>query len=195
MSVHKLLLVPENRSISLNQQVLSELLTAVKLIGNILPLDGLQAFQAGTRFLQRVTFLGCAPNIQLDPPADINELADVCHSGKLCHIRLVCNHKSLRYRCNTGAVPRCPTCRTIDTQWDNYLENWSSYPEMTIWQCGECQTTSTIHALHFRKQAVFTQDCVEIWGIYPSEAIPGEKLMESLRGLTDCNWHTFYIKD
>lgn len=195
MSVHKLLLVPADRSILLDQSTLTDTLTTIGLIGNKLSIDKPPAYQAGEKFLQLITFLGCSPSIQIDPPANMNELAQACQTGKLCHVRLVCNSKSLRYRCNTGVIPRCPHCRAIDNRWHDYLNRWSSNPEIIEWQCAECMGESTIHTLNFRKQAAFIRDCIEIRGIYPSEAIPGEILMDTLRNMTDCGWQVFYIKD
>jgi len=195
MSVHKLLLVPADQSILLDQNTLANTLATIGLTGKKLPVDQPQVYQTGEKFLQLITFLGCSPNIQLEPPVNMNELTNVCQNGKLCHVRLMCNNKDLRYRCNTGAIPRCPHCKAIDNRWHDYLDTWSSNPEMIEWQCAECMGKSTIYALNFRKQAAFIRDCIEIRGIHPSEAIPGEILMDTLRNMTDCSWQVFYIKD
>lgn len=195
MSTHKLLLVPTDRSALLDRKKLTNALTAIGLITSKLSINEPQAYQTGESFMQLVTFLGCSPNIQLDPPENRNELTRVCQNGELCHVRLVCGNKTLSFRFNTGALPRCPACNTIDSYWDRHLENWTANPDGVDWECSKCKASSTIEKLNFRKQAAFIRDCIEIWGIYPSEAVPGEKLMKTLSDFTDCDWQAFYIKD
>ena len=63
------------------------------------------------------------------------------------------------------------------------------------WRCTHCGHTGHITGLGFRKSAGFGHSFVEIRGIYPSEAVPGEALLNALKSLTHDDWSTLYIKE
>jgi hypothetical protein len=47
----------------------------------------------------------------------------------------------------------------------------------------------------FRKTAGFGKVFVEIRGIYPAEAVPGEALLAALKDRTGGTWRYIYIKE
>ncbi|MCP4008352.1 MAG: hypothetical protein GY726_02430 [Proteobacteria bacterium] len=64
MSLSSLTLYTQDNSVGLVHAELIELIRSIELAGK--PLGSFQ-FQAGNRFFSHITFLGCAPNIALQP--------------------------------------------------------------------------------------------------------------------------------
>ena len=160
MTAHKLLLHPADPSCpAVGLERLAECLQAIGLIGKPVPLNDGQFYPTGDRFLQLVTFLGCAPLIELDPPADPAQ------------------------------------CRKPEPDWKALIQAWQQDPVNTLWQCTACGHADRPTDLRFRKTAGFGKTWVEIRGIHPSEAIPGDALLAALRALSGCDWNTLYMKE
>lgn len=196
MPAYKLLMHPANpRCPPAGLDTLTAHLTELGLIGAPIRHPTETLYSVGERLLELVTFLGCSPHIELQPPDSRDELEAMIASGRLCHVRLS-ETKWLQFRtdCNPPE-PRCPSCRKPVRNWQQLLEDWQSDPDQLQWQCRVCRHSGQLTELNFRKSAVFARTFLEIWGIYPSEAIPGEELLASLRTLTGCEWKTLYINE
>jgi hypothetical protein len=102
----------------------------------------------------------------------------------------------MRFRSDPrAAVPRCPACRAPLADWQSRLQAWKDDPAHGDWHCGQCGAIGDITGLNFRKTAGFGRSFVEIRGIYPSEAVPAETLLNTLKSLTHGDWSTLYIKE
>ena len=194
MAAHKLLLSPADLSCpAVGPDRLAERLLAIGLIGRPVPLHDGPFYPTGDRFLQLITFLGCAPQIELDPPADPTELESASAAGRFCHVYLA-ETAQLQFRADSQTrTAHCPQCRKPEPQWQAIIHAWQQDPATTVWQCAACGHAGRPTELRFRKTAGFGKTWVEIRGIYPSEAVPGETLLAALRTLTDGDWTILYI--
>jgi hypothetical protein len=196
VTAHKLILLPTDPTCPpVSSGQLTGKLQAIGLIGAAREVNNDTFYPTGEHFLQLVTFLGCSPMIELEPPSDPERLAADSARGKFCHVFLSCS-ETLRFRADPRIpAPRCPTCRTAMTDWRTLLQAWQNNPANGNWRCTHCGHTGHITGLGFRKSAGFGHSFVEIRGIYPSEAVPGEALLNALKSLTHGDWSTLYIKE
>jgi hypothetical protein len=109
---YKLMLFPADPLCPpVNCKQLAEELQAIGLIGVPVALAGEVFYPTGENFLQLISFLGCSPMIELDPPADRATLLAASAAGKFCHLFLSCS-ESLTFRADRQCPPpRCPDCR------------------------------------------------------------------------------------
>lgn len=196
MAAHKLLLHPAEPSHSpVGLGRLAECLQAIGLLGAPISLQDGQFYPTGERFLQLLTFLGCAPAIELDPPADPAELEQASAAGRFCHVFLS-ETQQLQFRADKQTrTAHCPQCRKPEPVWKAIIQAWQQDPLNTGWQCAACGHAGRPTELQFRKTAGFGKTWVEIRGIHPFEAVPGDTLLAALRALTGCDWNTLYLKE
>ena len=196
MAAQKLILLPTDPACPpVGSDRLAEKLQAIGLIGPPRAVNNDTFYPTGEHFLQLVTFLGCSPMIELEPPSDPVTLAADSAAGKFCHVFLS-SAESLRFRSDPRTpAPRCPACHTTVSDWQPLLQAWQNNPANGDWRCAHCEYTGHISGLGFRKSAGFGRTFVEIRGIYPSEAVPGEALLKALKSLTHGDWSTLYIKE
>lgn len=196
MSAYKLILLPADPHCpAVSTDRLAMELQAIGLIDRPHPLNGDRFYPAGENFLQLVSFLGCSPRIELEPPSDPETLAADSASGKFCHVFLD-SSEILRFRSDPCApVARCPTCRSPLANWQSRLQPWQDNRADSNWHCAQCGSSGDISALNLGKTAGFGHSFVEIRGIFPSEAVPSETLLNTLKSLTHEVWSTLYIKE
>ena len=135
-------------------------------------------FRVGERFLQLVTFLGCSPQLVLDPD-------DAAPGQTVCCIRLL-NFAEVNF---IGAQPapavRCANCRAP-------AELRGPYRSDGRYRCEQCGKESGLTDLDWRQGAGFARCFVEIEGIHPHEAVPTDTLLNRLRTVSGCEWKYFY---
>ncbi|UCC56544.1 MAG: hypothetical protein JSU75_01895 [Gammaproteobacteria bacterium] len=197
MSAYKLLLCPADPGCpAIDTKLLAGCLQEIGLAGNAVALDAGTCYRTGERFLQLVTFLGCAPSIELDLPDDASAREIACAEGQVCHIRLSRTGSGLRFRADDRmAPPRCPECRQPLANWSGLIDAWRSNPDHLGWQCGHCGHQGRLFDLNFRKSAGFGHTFIEIWGIHPAEAVPVTGLLDALEAFSGCQWKTLYVSD
>ena len=197
MAAHKLILYPSRTDgPAIDTNALVQQLKSIGLIGAAFQCRDGPHHLAGERFLQLVTFLGCSPLIELEPPADAEARETACTEGRFCHVHLIANPKVIRFRANAGApLPRCPLCRQVEARWSELLQRWETNPAHTRWKCQECGHQGQLYDLNFRRNGGFAHTFIEIWGVFPSEAVPGDTLLSSLRQLGGCDWNYMYVSD
>lgn len=196
MSVHKLILLPKDAGTApVNCGELALSLQEDGFIGDPATSAHGDFYPTGDRFLQLVSFLGCSPAIELDPPVDPAARDAAVLAGSFCHVVLQCSD-ALLFRADPGTrPPRCPHCGQAVTDWADALQRWQADPASTQWSCAECEQAGDLTGWVFRKTAGFGKVFVEIRGIYPSEAVPGEALMNRLAAVTGGPWQYMYIKE
>jgi hypothetical protein len=179
--------VPEDR--------LARELRAIGLIGGGMPLGKAVFYPVGEQFLQLVTFLGCSPAIELDPPDDPQELEKASAAGRFCHV-FISSGEQLRFRGDSQTrTPRCPRCRSPEPDWKTRLQVWQEGKQGPDWTCQACGFCGSLTDLVFRKTAGFSRTFLEIRGIYPAEAVPGPTLLDTLASLTGTPWTTIYLRE
>jgi hypothetical protein len=179
--------VPEDR--------LAQELQSIGLIGAPIPLKEGMFYPVGEHFLQLVTFLGCSPAIELDPPRAPQELEAASAAGRFCHV-FITSGTQLQFRGdNQTRTPRCPRCRSPEPHWKTMLEAWQEGKHEPAWSCQNCGFSGQLSDLVFRKTAGFARTFLEIRGIYPSEAVPGQTLLDTLAALTGEPWTSIYLRE
>jgi len=196
LPANKLILLPTDAHAGIEDcsQLASRLLHA-GLIGAAREYHGGRFYPTGDQFLQLISFLGCSPSIELDPPQDSTQLDQAIAEGRFCHVQLVCG-PTLRLRAEQQTrPPRCPTCGQPVTDWSTYIEHWQANPADTAWSCTHCGEHARLTDWAFGKTAGFGKVFVEISGIYPAEAVPAESLLQLLTDLTGSPWRYVYMKE
>ncbi len=159
---------------------LYSLLQTIGLAGGVLPEGFAPGFLIGDSFLSLVTFMGCAPAINLEPDGNQPE-------KEFCSIRIRMKKESPQFLIAPHyPPPRCPHCRSVVE-----IDGESLIAEM-LTVCNRCDTKTPVHALNWRKAAGYARCFVEITGVYPQEALPTETLMNALQGFSGCEWRYFY---
>ncbi|HYQ71567.1 MAG TPA: hypothetical protein VET88_06530 [Gammaproteobacteria bacterium] len=196
MSAPKLLMLPANPDTpALAEDKLAEKLQAIGLIGERIPLGKAAFYTAGEDFLQLVTFLGCSPAIELDPPRDPQEREAASGAGRFCHL-FISSGEQLQFRGDEQTRPPCcPGCRSPEPHWKARLQAWQTGQHGLQWNCRSCGYSGRLSDLVFRKTAGFGRTFLEIRGIYPSEAVPGPTLLDILEALTGGPWTTIYLRE
>jgi hypothetical protein len=166
---------------------IERVLQEVGLIGKPWGEASQQRYLIGERFLQLVTFLGCAPAIELEPPTNGN--------AEFCHVGISGLYPSARFMADTqGVLPRCPHCRKRFDDWQSAIQQWQDNPAYQA-QCPACQMSLSPTELDWRQSAGFGRLFVSIFNIYPREAIPTEALLHTLGKATDQAWNYFYLRE
>jgi len=192
----KLILLPADPTCpAISTERLAAELQGIGLIGLPARVNNEIFYPTGENFLQLISFLGCSPSIELEPPTDPLAVAADSAAGKFCHVFLSSTDTLLFRSDPHTSAPRCPQCHTPVVDWPSRLHAWQMDPENSEWHCKQCLYTGDITRLGFRKSAGFGRNFVEIRGIYPSEAVPGDALLNSLKSLTGGDWSTLYIRE
>ena len=197
MTVHKLVIHPAQvDSPVVDTAALVSLLQTIGLVAAPTCNNPAFGYRAGEQFLQLVTFLGCSPAIELEPPLDPDECARACANGSLCHIRLSPAQDRIRFRADSRLpAPRCPQCRKAENRWAELIERWHADSRLNQWECPECGYQGRLFDLNFRHRGAFGRSFIDIWGIHPAEAVPGETLLTTLGELSGGDWKYMYLQD
>jgi hypothetical protein len=181
MTLPRLILFPRH-----NEQTLDHVapfidrMTAAGLIGH--PLDK-DTFQVGSEFLSLLTFLGCAPNIQLSPD----------DGDQFCFIRLHPALDTAQCLGVTGTIrPGCPECRHKLTGWQSDVD-WRL--ATTPIQCPRCGTATTVARLRWRHEGGYGRCALTIARIHPHEAVPTDQLLAALTEASGFDWTYCYAND
>ena len=166
---------------------IEQALQQVGLIGQPWGDDSQHRYLIGERFLSLVTFLGCAPAIELDPPA--------CGDAEFCHVGISEIYSTPQFLADSQDVlPRCPHCRKRYEGWQSAINSWRTDPAFQA-QCPACHKTMSPMEFDWRQSAGFGHFFVSIYNIYPREAIPTEALLLALGKTTNQTWDYFYIRE
>lgn len=143
-------------------------------------------YMTGDRFLDLIAFLGCSPNIKLEPDKD--------HQS-FCHVNIFVNQgESLVFRQGTQTTsPRCPGCRKPLSDWRRLIDHNTTSLEKRMWLCPECGQEARPWQYDWRKTAGFGRCFIEITDIYPKEALPQATLLELLEKRFSMSWTWFYL--
>ena len=135
-------------------------------------------FLVGAQFLQLVTFLGCSPHVVLDPD-------DPEQGQTACCVRLL-NYPEVNFvSARPDPAVRCANCRAP-------AEPSGPHRSDESYRCEQCGKESGLTDLDWRQGAGFARCFIEIVGIHPHEAVPSDKLLNTLRAVSGCGWKYFY---
>ena len=146
-------------------------------------LDGQNHFLAGDKFLDYIAFMGCSPDIQLEPE----------DNGKpFCAIHL---HQNESIEFNRGAhtaTPRCNSCGSAVHNWESIINAWFDSDKSQLMECNSCHQRTAPWEYNWRKSAGFGRCFIEVSNIFPKEAIPQQHFLNELYAFSNVNWHYFY---
>ena len=136
----------------------------------------------GDSFLSLVTFMGCAPAIELEP------LADEPESTEFCHIEIEDIKPNVEFvRGAEHIVSRCPCCRQRHA-------DWKVIPENFLYTCDKCKVESHLSEYDWKNTAGVGRFFISLHGIYPQEALPTSSLLQTLEKISGTEWTYFYIQ-
>lgn len=136
----------------------------------------------GDSFLSQVTFMGCAPAIELEP---ILEQPD---STEFCHVEIEPIRHSVEFiRGSDHLISRCPHCRQRHA-------NWKDIPETFLYSCDKCEVETHLSEYDWKNTAGCGRFFISLHGIYPQEAIPTSHLLQTLEKISSTAWTYFYIQ-
>ncbi len=159
-------------------------LRKIQFIGDSLPTSHKsqeqgQRFLVGDQFFQLMTFLGCSPNIEIEPREDM----------AFCHVEIPepgPQHSLIASR--TLKPPVCPQCRNALAHWRELGEHDTSVT------CPQCSHKALFSQYIWRRKAMsFARWHVSLWNIYESEAVPVPELLNAFEAATDTAWTYSYI--
>lgn len=180
VTITALLILPANPQwIPAKTDDLVEVLHEIGLVGPSLGDGPVHRFRSGERFLDHVTFLGCSPQVELEPTAD---------GSPYCQVRLAVYSDGPRLiRGRNRRPPRCPYCRSA--QGEHSLDDPSAR-----WPCATCNNDLTVETLDWGRAGGSARCFVIVTNVFPSEAVPGSELLAALSAATNLRWDYFYAE-
>jgi len=134
--------------------------------------------------MRLVTFLGCSPYLRMQPESEQDE--------DFCHLRFSNPYPEPVFRCGKNTRPPiCPACKQRVQGWSEMIEQWLQQGSCL---CPEAGAEISPLELRWRQNAGFGHFFIEIFSVFPSEAIPSPELLKELRGDGD-EWGYFYIQE
>lgn len=138
----------------------------------------------GPKFMSLVTFLGCSPTVS-------NATTGETQTANEYYIEVAGSSKSAVAICGTTQQPpRCPRCKQVVSNWSDSSETG----EIDL-VCAKCGFSSQWGGWDWRHQAGFGRQWINIWGVYEGEAVPGEKLLNSLQEISGFSWNYAWCRN
>ena len=180
MNINRLIFFPENPNNSCEVDALKTGLVENQFIKKQPYAEN--HFLLGDDFLSFITFLGCSPNINLEPTT--NET----HSY-LSFISPSIEPSCLGY--TATANPKCPACKKRIADWK--INTWQK--ASSICTCDKCNIQTPYKKLNWKQECGFGRCGFEITYIYPHEAVPTDKLLSKLKDWTAIDWGYCYANN
>jgi len=136
-----------------------------KLVG--IALDN-KRYATGEKFLSLLTFMGCSPNIELEPQ----------DNKPYCYIELKTPSQMQFISGKNTKYPLCSQCK-------------EKLKKLT---CTKCDNRINPTIINWRKSAFVANCWIVIANIYELEAIPNDELLELLANETGIKWKYAYLR-
>lgn len=141
-----------------------------------------ERYLIGESFLSLITFLGCAPAIELKPNLDDPK------STEFCHIEIEQVRSDVEFiRGSEHLISRCPHCRQRHA-------NWDVIPKSLSYSCDKCKVETHLSKFDWKNTAGCGRFFISLHGIYPQEAIPTSSLLLTLEKISGTQWEYFYAQ-
>ena len=141
-----------------------------------------ERYLIGDSFLSLITFMGCAPAIELEPIVEEPE------STAFCHIEVEDIKENVEFvRGSEYIISRCPHCRQRHV-------DWKVIPESFSYACDKCNVETPLSEYDWKNTAGCGRYFIHVHGIYPQEALPTLNLLQTLEKITKTEWTYFYIQ-
>ena len=150
-------------------------------------------FCVGDAFLSSVTFMGCSPYIELEPPKTLkpNEKADFCfvRVSKSKNENIIYHAEQLA---ELKTVPRCMQCRKVISNWSEQIQSIESASNSMKLTCSNCTAVLTSKDLDWRKASGVGNIFVEVLNVYLQEGVPTDPFLQQLKEISSSEWQYFY---
>jgi hypothetical protein len=186
MPSNLLVLHPKDPNHTVDPDLLRERLQRLGLAGETIVFEGEEHLRPGERFLELITFLGCSPVVSLGEPGLTGE--------EFCHLQVGAPSSAPRLLSGTNLKPpRCRHCRQRVEAWEALHRSALKNPTVA-WRCPACDKASPALALDWRRCAGAARQFLTIWGVFESEAVPGDELLGALEQTGGAPWDYFYLR-
>ncbi|MEN8176030.1 MAG: hypothetical protein ABFS23_09720 [Pseudomonadota bacterium] len=144
-----------------------------------------QDYRVGDAFLSLLTFLGCSPHVELEPPAD--------GMDNFTHVRLHRLERSALVSGSNTRPPHCASCRkpVVNDIGDLPPVLDAAAPRALV--CRHCHRHQPVAGVRWRRDGGYGRSFIEVRGVFPGEAVPVDSLLQSLATLAGCPWRYFYL--
>ncbi|WP_214660552.1 hypothetical protein [sulfur-oxidizing endosymbiont of Gigantopelta aegis] len=148
----------------------------------------------GSDFLQLITFLGCAPHIEIVIPEEASAWK------QFCHIEIQQYQQSIYYKGLNNPKCSCPHCtaRVAKNLPDSFKHDSQWQANKLYIECPKCHEKSLVENLNWRHSGGFGAFFIVVNSIYPNEAVPTEKLLQILQQASKgvfASWDYFYSEN
>jgi hypothetical protein len=142
---------------------------------------------AGERFLDYLSFLGCAPTVVFDPPSPY-----AIGTGEFYHISISSPLSRPAFRCDKLTYrPRCPQCKKDLNEW----RTWWGEGACSEALCPDCDEVISPLSINWRRRAGCGCVFIDILGIHAETVKPVQRLFEELEKRTGVAWQYFFVED
>jgi len=146
----------------------------------------------GDSFLQSVTFMGCSPYIEFEPPAELKENG----VAEFCFIRVLATKgENILYHGEQlellKIIPRCTQCRKVISNWAEQLPRLRNLDSLQL-DCPNCNAPLTQKDLEWRKASGSGNLFIEVVNVYLQEAVPTDVFLKDLENISSSPWNYFY---
>lgn len=162
-------------------------LTHLGLLGPRLQHPG-YCYKAGSQFLELICFLGCSPVVLLEQGLHQED------DPHWIYLQWQWHSQPVLFVGDNTRPPHCPHCRHRLDDWRTLIQQPENSPADAPWICPNCQQAMPLHNLNWRKRAAFTTIALLINGIHESEAVPSDRLLQTLQQLTANPWDYSYLR-
>ncbi len=185
---YRLYLYPTDIKKEIDPKKLELALQEVEFIGDILSNDSSvnnsNRYVVGEDFLSLICFMGCSPNIEIEPQED----------SPFCYVEIPKKTDKIGFIAGDNVKRvNCPCCKKPQPELAKKLLN-SKAEDLFLQACTECNREIDPLAINWRKSAFIAQAWVLLGNIYESEAIPDEKLLSALEQASACEWKYAYVR-
>jgi len=155
--------------------------------------DKAREYCVGESFLSSITFMGCSPYIELEPPEQL--LAT--DTANFCFIRVsTTSQTNMAYHEEQfellKTIPRCKHCRKIISDWPLKAQSLNTTSNNNRLTCPNCDVVLTRNDLDWRKASGVGNVFVEVLNVYLQEAVPTDAFLLQLEMITSSTWQYFY---
>lgn len=175
-----------NVDAALTQAGLAQVLTELGIVGELITHERPYRYFIGERFLQHLSFMGCAPALEFEPAGstgiDWSGFTYVMVSPLFQQPRFLVDELMAR--------PRCPACQARQSITKALPRGCR---DKLI--CQHCETANPIAAWSWREFGGCSRIYFSIVNVYPKESIPTDSFLQRLAVSTSIDWQFFYAND
>ena len=168
------MLYPVDSGLEVDLAKLKNILDNVGLLGKeLVGLIGSDQYVVGEHFLSHFTFMGCSPDIELEPQAD----------KPFCYMGLDSHTKAHFISGSNLKKSHCTYCKN----------DLIKLPQSLC--CPHCKRPLQLDKINWRKSAFLAKTWITVGNIYELEAIPNDELLSILQRETGVQWKPAYIRN